>query len=211
MHRWPRSLELIVRTAIVAQSPYVELFRLRILLICPRRPRHPTYIILPPIRLASNAAEAYAIVQGVRGIRSRWISIHITSKGLPSCFCPRQTLRRFLVRVEIHVVYAFDIDWRTPLKPCCEPKRLHEKRIVVNHVCMYVCAAMPLNAAMQFVTVRSRHCRFNRNAHRKCGNAASMCEGLRHCRAYMLRHCRFAQSTCGIAARSKLRWACGGM
>ena len=76
---------------------------------------------------------------------------------------------------------------------------------------VYVCAAMPLNAAMQFVTVRSRHCRLNRNAHRECGNAASMCEGLRHCRAYMLRHCRFAQSTCGIAARSKLRGACSGM
>ena len=132
------SLELIVRTAILAQSPHVELFRLRIRLICPKRPRHPTYIILPPIRLASNAAEAYAIVQGVRGIRSRWISIHSTSKGLSSCICPRQTLRRFLVRVEMHVAYAFDIDWRTPLKPCCEPKRLHEKPHC-RQSCMYVC------------------------------------------------------------------------
>ena len=97
------------------------------------------------------------------------------------------------------------------LNPAVSQSGFMKKRIVVNHVCMYVCAAMPLNAAMQFVTVRSRHCRFNRNAHRKCGNAASMCEGLRHCRAYMLRHCRFAQSTCGIAARSKIRWACSGM
>ena len=67
---------------------------------------------------------------------------------------------------------------------------------------------MPLNAAMQFVTVRSRHCRFNRSAHRKCGIAASMREGLRHCRAYMLRHCRtnpeaptFNYQTCCIARK----------
>ena len=83
-----------------------------------------------------------------------------------------------------------------------------KKRIVVKHVCMYVCAAMPLNAAMQFVTIRSRHCRFIRNAHRKCGNAASMCihvaalprihNAALPLRAINLRHCRAIENTLGV-------------
>ena len=61
---------------------------------------------------------------------------------------------------------------------------LVKQRIVVNHVCVYACAAIPLNTAMQFVTIRSRRCRFIENAAmpqacaKGCGIAAHTCCGI---------------------------------
>ena len=49
---------------------------------------------------------------------------------------------------------------------------------------VYVCAAMPLNAAKQFVKIRSRHCRFIENAAmpqacaKGCGIVAHTCGGI---------------------------------